>query len=1531
MTKLLKFTGKCVSITLEWFLVLLIFFAFFVRTSPVQTYLAKQITRYFSEELHTKFNVGKVSIVFFNKIALDDVEIEDLDHTKMFFMKSVFFKFQGVNQIKREIRIKEIALEDGNITIYNHKKNGEFNYEFLVNYFSTPNKKKKKSYSFKVNSLQLTSIHAKYDDYRKPYDNRQIDYNHIELRNLNLRSEKLSFSQGILKTKINALAFKEKCGLEVITFSCSAKVSSSGIYTKNLEFETQRSKVNLPVFEMHFKDWKDFTNFDDNVTFNALLEKSIVDMKDIQFFAHHVKGMDQICTIQAKVSDKLRHLKIDDLSLSFGKQSKIQGDIILPDFRNLDFLNYEEKISYCSLSIDDIEHFTFPSITNISPIQFNSYLKKLNHFEGKNIKISGNNQLATIQAERINTKVGSFQLPKGVLIKHNKKEKNYHYSTLASDVFPIQIDSLHLGEITSSSMLSKFSGNYNLEGNFDFNGNFSVEKLNCNLNHSEINDYSFKNIVISNFSYIENKISCELDIKDPNLELNYFGEITLHEGEKYTGTIEISKANLFPLHFFPKETARVIGKISGEIDHTSSNKFTGDLNLRDFIFQEGNAEIPLSNLSLSITNKQNKDNLRLNSDFGNVKMKGDIQFSTIYNEIVNQISEVIPNLTNTISNTKKQKNEWEYQIEVKNIKPLLSYFVPELTISKGTKILGEYSDNELYIDCTSPLINYKEYSFKRMKSEFSFIHKKFEAITKFNRITLKDSIELTQCSFKSTGENNLFQSEVNWNQKKDKSEIKWNTLFKENNVIEFDFFPSNLFVLSKNWDIPRTFSIIYTPEKLTLSEVVIRHKNESLVCSGDFSKNEFDQAFLKVQNFDLSTLSNLSNIPYTITGELNGNVILSSAFENPSVTGKSQITKLYINKQEIGDITSTGEWNNELKSIFLKGNLSYKQQPSIQFTGNYFTQKSEDNINFELSFKNSDLQFTNAFMDPEIISNIQGEINGKLHLYGSTQKPILEGDLDLVGGKGKFALLNTNYQISGKILVDRYGFYTNNIPIKDEEGKTGSVVATIYHQNFENWNFDVSFNLEKDITSIPGMVQPIDRFLIMNTNYSDEEIYYGKGYGTGDVNINGTIDNLDITVNIQTKKGTNINFPMYQTSTFEEDNFIVFKDKKSNKLVVPQLKYTGLSLDLNFKITPEAKLKLIFNEQLEDEITAFGYGDINIQLDQNNNVKMNGIYRIKNDNTNVSTYNFVLGPIKQLFIIQENGTISWNGDPYIAKVDMTTYYTVNTNLKEIMPIQSASQSIQEVRCNLRLNETILKPNVSFEIELPKTTTGVSDDAKAAVARINANKDELNKQFFSLLLWKKFQPFLSNSNSVGTNYVADLVSNQINSLLGDLSKEVKFNVIYNVANTSDLSQSDLTQAQASSKLAVGVTKNFLDGKLLLNGTFGRSTLNNQSDIQNQLIGNLNVEYKLNESGTLRLNGFNETNDFNTSLQLNSKTTQGIGLNYQEEFTKISDFQLLNSISRWFKHEEEIKKNSNKKRRPLPAEKDTLSVHKNMVKN
>jgi len=408
------------------------------------------------------------------------------------------------------------------------------------------------------------------------------------------------------------------------------------------------------------------------------------------------------------------------------------------------------------------------------------------------------------------------------------------------------------------------------------------------------------------------------------------------------------------------------------------------------------------------------------------------------------------------------------------------------------------------------------------------------------------------------------------------------------------------------------------------------------------------------------------------------------------------------------------------------------------------------------------------------------------------------------------------------------------------------------------------------------MALPLERFLVLNSDYEPGILYYGKGYATGMVNIFGYSDNLEITVDLKTKKGTKIDIPMYGMGEIdEENNFIVFTNKDTVVTYIePKIDFTGVALDLNFSITPEADIKIIFNEVLEDEILAHGKGDFSIKLNNFGDVTMDGVYTVAD-----GVYDFAMGPVKQKFYIEKGGNISWTGDPYHAMLNLRTYYRVKANIAAVTNDQfgSGSGSHQEILCYLELSESLSKPAIEFDIEAPSA----NEEGKSIITRIKSDPDELSRQFFSLLLWKKFQP-IAGGQSVSGSAALDLVSSQINSMLSKLSDEY----ILNINMNSD-------QLSGDNTYEFGVSKGFLDDRLIVYGSFGveNQKIDETTD-ESSLIGDINIEYLLNKSGTFRVNIFSESNDKTIiQSQEQGEFTQGVGLNYKEDFHTIHDFKAI----------------------------------------
>ena len=130
MTKLLKIIRQSVGLVLEWTLILVILFAFAIRTTSFQTYLAQKAASYLSKELNTTINIDEVAIIFFDEIALDGVLLKDQENDTLIASKTIYVGIKDWNLTNLKFKLKNVDIEDATIHM-KRDENGVFQLSIL--------------------------------------------------------------------------------------------------------------------------------------------------------------------------------------------------------------------------------------------------------------------------------------------------------------------------------------------------------------------------------------------------------------------------------------------------------------------------------------------------------------------------------------------------------------------------------------------------------------------------------------------------------------------------------------------------------------------------------------------------------------------------------------------------------------------------------------------------------------------------------------------------------------------------------------------------------------------------------------------------------------------------------------------------------------------------------------------------------------------------------------------------------------------------------------------------------------------------------------------------------------------------------------------------------------------------------------------------------------------------------------------------------------------------------------------------------
>lgn len=1500
MPKIVKISTRIAGGILEWVVILLILFAFLIRFSAFQTFLAHRAASFFSKAWNTEVRIDKIDLVFYDRVYLEGVYVEDLHGDTLAYVGQLAVNMDGFPRSLSKINIDRVALDDATVKLIKYQGEEKLNIGFITDYFASDKPKKKRDMPLiSVNEVALNNVNFVLDMQDKPYLARGMDYSHLEIRQINLELRNFSNPNNHLVAEIVSLSAQEKSGFVLDKLAGKADVSGDSVHVADLRILTPKTKAELPYFTLQTGRYGNFLNFVDSVAFRAKLNPSVVSMEDIVYFAPALWGMDQEVYITAEVSKRIKDLLVSDLHLETGENTVLKGTMRLPDFRNLKAEILDERIDYLQTSVNDLRTFRLPDKDGRPRfLALPDELRTLGVIRGSDLRFFGAQDDFTVSADEVSTAVGRIQMPYGVQFTYDQQEDLYYFNRSAYSEYDVRIASFDLGTFLGRKEFGELEGDFFLSGKGLTANTFQLSDIQGELKQFRFLDYTYNNIHIERGSLIANVFDGLVKVKDRNLVLVYEGFVEFGKVQHMKFEVDVQRAELDNLNFIARDSSTLSAKLLVDVHGFGMDDFTGSVMLKSIKLKQGLKQFAVNDFVFNANRTKNSDSLTIRSAIVDANIVGKVNFTHFVESFKQQFALVLPSLVTFDRKAVIPVEEnFSYNIRIKQAGEIFDVLTPGFSLAPNTVIRGKYNglSNSFDLNFFTDRVNYNDMSLFDVILRHDVKNDSIRARYDIARFQVNDSLSFSNLTFETGGSNNWLSSELVWGEynmdvislskKPDWSQagrLSWNTLVSGPYEYLFRVNEGNFLIKGQNWMITDSTEFLVWPRNIFVKHFTLEHGLQYITIGGCVSDNPEDRLDFFVNDFELADINALFGGNVEISGVLNGRGYISDAFNSFGVFGEMGVDDLTIGQNKLGNVNINSIFDSEERKLSVFGTLFYRGVESIQFAGDYFTERKEDKLEARILFDRTNIAFVNAFMDPKVISNIRGQLSGTLNVTGDITRPVLNGKVELLNCGAKVELLGVDYTIMGSVVADEDGFYLNNLPVTDPEGNTGSLIGAVFHDDYTNWNFDLAFDLENDGLRRdpfePWKRMPLNKFLALNTQYKEGDPYYGKAYVTGTANIFGHMDNLEITVNARSERGSWINFPMYGQGDIKEDGFITFLTKGDSLVtgIKDKIDFTGVKMNLNFDVRDNTRLKIIFNENLGDEITATGSGNMAIKLDEFDQLGIEGTFRVKE-----GEYNFVMGPIKKNFYIEEGGTVQWTGDPYAANLNLRTYYLVNANVNEVFNdfISSDRTSSRDViYCYLDLKESLEKPLITFDLAAPKAT----EASKATINRIRGDKDELNRQFFSLLLFRKFQP-IRGQNANTNNAALEIVSNQINSLLDQVSQDYKLSV--------KLDSDQLTQ---ESSYEFGVSKGFLDDRLILTGSFGVNHYRQgqETGAANNFIGDVNLEYKLNQSGTFRVNVFNESNERTIIQNQNlGLFTQGVGLHYQESFRNIDDFKLV----------------------------------------
>lgn len=1423
-----------------------------VNSPRVQRRVSVILATELENHIGTRVSLGGVRWLFPTDIIIDSLSIDDQEGEQLVTLPHVAAKMEWkpllrswIKKEKLQFSVRNVRIFHPDINIYRESPEAAFNYQFLIDAFAAPKEEKQPSrLDLRINTLLIRHANVKVENTKatkerdsKPSKSTPLSSLNLQLENLSTNISLKAFTADSLSLAVRELCFAEQSGLEVNNLRFRFVGNKQGGTLAGFSLSLPNSHLRLDTL---WAAW-------DPLLIKGKTQLSHVTPNDLACLIPAIKGFNEKVYLHADFVGSPSRINIKEADLHTTRNDIA---INLDGWANLS--NKKQPEAHLELNKATITSKAWKLLEEQIPTLYTLIPQEVIRTGGITAKgelqLGGARDTATLQ---INTDVGILKT--GVSIN----DKGHYIAHLNGTA-------INIGQIIPTSPLRQTNLALKVEGD-GLKGEFEGIASNTRLL-----DYQYEAINLKG-NYGDNVYKANININDPNgeLELNAeyadSGRVPRYRLDLTADSIDLHALNLIDIHEDKSFSTHLEAELRGnDIDH-----IVGKVNINNLTMHREGDDYMVRDIFINSAYRDSKL-LTLSSSFASATVRGDFSYGTLPGSLKKHLHEYLPSFFPEHGHNKSDNNCF-VQIDIYNTQPIEELLLIPLSIRQQATIKANLTDNQgtTYFDLKIPHFNYNGNNFTNVGLDFhndtdtariyahGIIHtaKDIHIPTEFEVKAKNDRIILG-AEWESTSEGQ-FAGEFNTS-----AILSHNAENDLEIAVRSD--RSHVIINREKWTL-NPFDLYIAPQRTSVSNFHFEHdKEQFLDIEGSIAETLDDTLNIKINNIDLSYLLSLVKLEgISFGGSLSGTVDAASLYSpKPYINAHINAQDFSFCKGILGDADIQAQWNADSTRLEFVADINETLQDTTRIEGEYNIGNNE--LWIDIDAHNTNLSFLND-LTKSFIDNVEGHANGHLLLGGKLDSLDMEGAL-LADTKLRLVPTNTKYTISDTIRFDKGKIQFDNITLLDERKNQAVLNGVVNHERIAIFDYALDIKA-KEILGIDLR------------NETGEESFYTTIYGTGDIHVNGGPGRpLEVNINAETEDESVFALNLAGQSTTTSENFITFHERSSKRNTPTQqttrtrrrrnTQEASESLQLNIiaNVSPKAKLKLVMDPITDDHISASGSGELRILTDDDK-LEIFGTYYIDH-----GEYRLNIDLITKNFTVTEGSTVSFNGDPMNAELNITARYIAPlTQFSDLSPELSGSV---QANCLIKINGTLNDPQISFDIELPRAT----EDQKSILRSYTSTEEQRNLQFIYLLAAGRFYTQDMSQTSQGArieSFLSNTISGQLSNFISNFIDNDHWNFSGNIHTENLMSSEPSTETWDNMEIEGMLEGRLLNNKLLINGNFG---YRNNPIYATNLIGDFDLRYLL--TNHLSLKGYSKTNDrYFTKTAL---YTQGFGLLYQHEF-------------------------------------------------
>ena len=1473
MKKALKIFG----IVLMVIALLLLAVWLLIQTPGVQTFVAKKAVASLEEKFNGRIEFSKVHFKPFNALVLKDVAMLDdnpatlSDGERLDTIakaKSITATFSLKGLLKKEgIHIKRINVSDGAFTLVIDENDSNIA-RFLNSGKKDESEKKEMGNIFdakkvEVEDFRFRMINLKEGEHSQDYG---IDWKDLDVTVDKLNARGVSLSNGYVKGSVEKLSAREKSGYQIVNLTGKTRVGGGRVTIQDLHLNDGMSRIHMPEYSMTFDSVDSFSNYLEEVRMTGNIKNSKLDSKSLSYFAPALKDKSVVLNISnADIDGTVSDLAVNRLDFeeaSSGVKGSVEGTVTgLPIVEEMSMDMNLDGLSFTTDGLGQLIHNVAPG----SKIDLGKFAKgERIYFDGKckgamnDLDFTGKVSTSSIGNAEANMKVSNLVAKDSPMsIKGNLATTKLNIGKFAGIK--------QVGEVTLRGAVNATLGNGTNDVRID---TLVIDKLNAL-------GYDYSNIRAAG-TYSGKDFDGRVVCSDPNLNFIFQGKASIPgkgDDERYKFYANVAYADLEALKL---DKRGGISKVSGEInaDYAKdghSGEVTGNFDVSGMNLENDKGVYDVGDISIKAHDIGGMHSIVLDSDFADGTFNGTRPVTDLIGDLKDlALKESLPVLARE-GVSSWDGGEYKVNLDIHDANDILSYVLPGMYIADSTKVRLEVNgDGLMNASVKSPRIamgkNYLKDLYLKLDNKEGGL----------NGTATGSEISAAGLSLKNDNisihakDNNLGIGITYDNQTEagDKGELflsgELDKTASGELVIRGKTLPSNICYNGDNWKISPA-SIDLVGKDISIGNLVASCGNQSIKVDGGYSPTRSDTLSVDLDKFDISIADQFIGNDLGISGLASGHATVISPWDGNSgllLNIRCDSTKMAGLDVGILNLASTLD---DSGNIHILANNDINGVKTLDLAGDYDTKDGSMDLTCNLD------GFDAGYAAPvltSVFSEVGGDINGKVRVRGS------KDDLHISSEGTRFddlllkvAYTNVPYYLNGPFHIADDGVHFDNIAIKDRYEGTGTVNGGIKFDHLKDFKLDTRIRMSR--------MEAIDM------DAEQGEAFYGNLFASGDVKIKGPFNAVQLDVDVRTSKNGEIHIPIdnasnagqYDLLTFKEDKKEVFVDPYDvmmNRIVTENKKESDFGLRLRVNCTPGTEAYLEIDRSAGNVLNGHGQGNLEIEVRPSSHLfNINGDYTLNSGNFHFNAMDIA----KRDFKISDGSSIRFNGDVMDSDLGIEGVYTTKASVATLIADTTSIAARRTVNCGIGISGKIREPQLTFSIDVPD----LDPTTKSKVESALNTEDKVQKQFLSLLISGSFMPdeesgVVNNSSTLYSN-VAEIMAGQLNNILQKLEIPLDFGLSYQSSESG------------TNIFDVAVSTQLFNNRVVVNGNVGNREYGNSTE--GDVVGDIDIEIKLDKPGQLRLNLFSHSADDYTNY-LDNTQRSGVGIAYQKEFDTLTEF-------------------------------------------